>query len=785
MTARGRARHGWLAAWLLALVVLAAGLAPRAAQAWPLESGGDDRIELSPEFQYLADPGKALTVEDVDSPAELTRFRPVAEVDSSANFGASRSAIWLRMQLRARPGEPLDWLLEVANPALDRLDLYVSDGRGGFSRQSGGDLRPFAERVLPHRHHVLPVRLLAEGLTTIYLRIESEGTVSAPTTLWQPEALWHRDQKTYAGFGLYFGLLLGLLLYNALLYTAVRDRAYLIYVLFVACIGLSQAANSGLGVQFLWSQATWWNANSINAMNALSGMMGMLFASSFLAMRRTMPRLFLWIRVLAVLWALSFVGSLTLPYRTAVLMVTSLAVVGVVTVAWAAVLAIVRRHPGAPYFGLAWGVLLLGVTILTLHNNGLVPSNLFTANALLIGSSLEMVLLSYALAYRINTARKEKEQAQAQIAAEQAVVQALQQSQARYQAVIEHVAEGMLVLLGERSVFVNARASEILEDSRDQLMEQGALRRVHPEDRDALVDRLRRRLAGESLPERIELRLQFPDRPDKWIELGDTAITWDGRQGLLVFFIDITARKQGERDTFAALARQQELNALRSRFVSMTSHEFRTPLATIQSSQDLLRHYHDRLPPAEREDLLAAIQASVQRMTGMLDRVLLLGKAEAQMLEFKPRPLDLPGLCATLLQEARGLEGAGRCELVLDAADAWPPGRLYDEVLLRHILGNLLSNAVKYTPQGGTVWLRLRAEPEATVLEVQDQGIGIPQAELGHLFESFHRASNVGDIRGTGLGLAIVNNAVEPHRGTIEVRSEEGQGTCFTVRLAA
>lgn len=765
----------WLMAWLVG---------PMIVLAWPLEAFRQDRIELSPQFQFLEDPSHALTVSDVDSPSERIRFRAVADIDSSANFGASRSAIWLRMQVRAAPGAPLDWLLEVANPALDRMDLYVSDGAGGFRHDSGGDLLPFAERVLPHRHHVKPVRLLDGQVTDIYLRVESLGTVSAPTTLWQPAALWQRDQTTYAGFGLYFGLLLGLLLYNGLLYTAVRDRAYLIYVGFVACMGLSQAANSGLGTQFLWSGSTWWANNSINVMNAASGMFGLWFATEFLAARRTMPRLGLWMQALAVLWALAIPASLLLPYRAAVLCVTLLAIIGVLTVAWAATLACLRRHPGAQYFALAWGVLLVGVLILTLHNNGLLPSNLFTSNALLIASALEMVLLSYALAYRINTARKEKEQAQAQMAAEHAAVEALRLSQARYQAVIEHVAEGMLVLIDERVVFANARAAEILEAGRDDLLANGALQHVHPDDRSGLVARLRARLAGEALPDRVEVRLQRPGRTDRWLELGDTAMTWDERQGLLIFFLDITARKQAERDTAAALARQQELNALRSRFVAMTSHEFRTPLATIQSSQDLLRHYHERLPPEERQELLTAIESSVQRMAGMLDRVLLLGKAEAQMLEFKPRPLDLTALCESLLREARRLEGAERCDLAFETGPE-VPGRLFDEKLLRHILGNLLSNAIKYTPQGGTVWLRLRFDDAATLFEVQDAGIGIPQEELGHLFESFHRASNVGDIRGTGLGLAIVKNAVDLHRGTIEVISHEGRGTRFIVRLAA
>ena len=246
--------------------------------------------------------------------------------------------------------------------------------------------------------------------------------------------------------------------------------------------------------------------------------------------------------------------------------------------------------------------------------------------------------------------------------------------------------------------------------------------------------------------------------------------------------LDITERKRAEDDIRAALEQQKELNQLRSRFVAMTSHEFRTPLATILSSAELLRHYSERMPEAERGELLASIEAGVHRMTQMLDRILLIGQSEAQMLEFRPRALDLPRLCEELLEQTRSQWPATGTKLVADLG-ATPAGAMYDETLLRHILSNLLSNAVKYSPEGGEVRLRLASEAGRTVIEVRDRGIGIPADEIGHLFESFHRASNVGDIKGTGLGLAIVRKAVERHGGEIRVESELGRGTCFTVLL--
>jgi signal transduction histidine kinase len=214
----------------------------------------------------------------------------------------------------------------------------------------------------------------------------------------------------------------------------------------------------------------------------------------------------------------------------------------------------------------------------------------------------------------------------------------------------------------------------------------------------------------------------------------------------------------------------------------MTSHEFRTPLATILSSAELLKYYGDQLPPEEKLEVLQTIENGVHRMTRMLDRVLLLGKAEAQMLEFAPRALDLIALCKSMVDDVRVQLPDSRCSVVTQFT---PPSRsrLYDEKLLRHIFGNLLSNAIKYSPNGGQVTFTVQPEGEKMLMTVSDEGIGVPADELAHLFESFHRASNVGDIQGTGLGLAIVKNSVNLHGGTITVRSVAGQGTTFTVLL--
>ena len=767
-----------LALGLLALVAVW----PAAAQTPSVRIGTQDSYVLSRSFTYLEDPSTALTFDDVLKPDVQSRFKPVAAGAQSINFGATHSAIWLRVQLQTDAATPPQWLLELANPAMDRIDLYVSSTQDNYVHQSGGDSLPFAARVVPNRNHVLPIALLPNAQTTAYLRVASQGTVSAPLTLWQPHALWQSDQRTYSIFSLYFGLLIGLLAYNLLLFVSVRDRAYLVYVVFAFSVGLSQVASSGIGGQLLWPDASWWNNRSILITYGIGGVFGVSFVRIFLATKAKLPRVDVWLRGLLVLYVGTAVAAFLVPYGLAARLVTWTTVLGIVVVVAASAFSLRDRHPGAQYFSLAWFFFLSGMGILALHNFGHLPSNLFTANAVLIGSALEMVLLSLALADRINLARQDKELALAQVSAEQARVQALQQSQERYIAVIEHVGEGMLVVQHERIVFANTRATQILEMSKQDIFADGFLNRVHSDDRARLVQQIRMRILAGGASAPSEVRFVPPGKAEKWLEFGDSAVPWDGGLGLLIFFLDVTERHAVELEMHTTLQRQQELNDLRSRFVAMTSHEFRTPLATILSAQDLLKNFESRMAASQKAELLDMIEAGVHRMTGMLERVLLLGQADARMLEFKPRMLDLPALCEDIVADVKAQSGHSHHTVVTEYAPDVGMGR-YDQALMHHIFANLLSNAMKYSPTGGEVRLRVSQSKTHTVFEVSDQGIGIPAAELGDLFASFQRASNVGEIRGTGLGLAIVKQALDLHRGTVQVQSQVGVGTCFTVQL--
>ena len=246
------------------------------------------------------------------------------------------------------------------------------------------------------------------------------------------------------------------------------------------------------------------------------------------------------------------------------------------------------------------------------------------------------------------------------------------------------------------------------------------------------------------------------------------------------------ARYKAELEMKKALEKERELNELKTRFVAMVSHEFRTPLTTIMGSTELLAHYSHKWSDEKKNTHFKRISASVQHMTQMLDDILTLGKSESNLIDFHPQTLDIALFCQNLVDEFNvSYNHSKDCPVDFKVKNELKPHQslLLDDKLLRSILSNLLSNAIKYSSAGSSINLELTYGDREAIFTVADRGIGIPEADCDRIFESFHRGQNVATIQGTGLGLAIVKKSVDLHGGTIDFTSREGEGTTFTVTL--
>jgi PAS domain S-box-containing protein len=364
--------------------------------------------------------------------------------------------------------------------------------------------------------------------------------------------------------------------------------------------------------------------------------------------------------------------------------------------------------------------------------------------------------------------------------------QALRESEEKHRALFEATSQGVMLHNEKEFLEVNPAALRILGYERAE-----DIVGKHPAATSAPVQ-----LDGES-PEGLANKhisecMEKGTAHFEWLALSAkgkeiplevllTRIQMGGKPLIQAVIHDITERKEAEAELLKSLAREKELSALKSNFVSMVSHEFRTPLGIIMSSSEILEEYFDRLDAAERHEHLDSINKNTRRMADLMEEVLLLSRVEAGRLSLDPQALDLPVFCRRLVDEVLSATHR-RCPIEL-TVDAIADETYADERLLRHILTNLLTNAVKYSAEGTPVRFFMARLATRVRFEIEDHGIGIPEQDQKWIFNAFQRGRNVGNIPGTGLGLVIVKRCVELHRGSIQIESAVGRGTKVAVEV--
>lgn len=359
---------------------------------------------------------------------------------------------------------------------------------------------------------------------------------------------------------------------------------------------------------------------------------------------------------------------------------------------------------------------------------------------------------------------------------------ALRESEERYRDLFENASDLIQSVTPDgHLVYVNRAWKETLDYSEDEISRLRIFDVIHPDNLEHCQKTFREVMSGKQISE-IETAFITKQGEKVWVAGSINCKIINGKPiATRGIFRNITERKLAEAEMIYALEKEKQLVELKSRFITTASHEFRTPLTTILMSAKLLEQFGDRASEDKKRMYLDRIQIATKRMTQLLDDVLLIGKAEAEKLEFNPTPVPLEQFCHDLVEEMR--MSASSKHSIIFTSQAQPITANVDEKLLRYILSNLLSNAIKYSPKGGDIDLSLFIEARKATFSIRDRGIGIPAQDIEQLFHSFHRGSNVENISGTGLGMSIVKQCVDLHSGEISVTSEVGIGTTFVVTL--
>lgn len=242
---------------------------------------------------------------------------------------------------------------------------------------------------------------------------------------------------------------------------------------------------------------------------------------------------------------------------------------------------------------------------------------------------------------------------------------------------------------------------------------------------------------------------------------------------------EITDRKKAQEEAHKALEKERELNELKSKFVSIASHEFRTPLSTVLSSASLINQYKDKGEPEKVGKHVQRIKSSVNHLTTILNDFLSLGKLEEGKIDVIIETIPLREFLLEISEEMKASLKSGQEIVVASAPDELPFN--IDTRIMRNILFNLISNASKYSDEGKHIYLDAQRKDNHITFSIRDEGIGIPEGDFKHMFQRFFRASNAGNIQGTGLGLNIVKRYVDLLDGNITFESEYEKGSVFTV----
>ena len=386
---------------MLALLLLVLPAAAPAAEPLRIDAGFS-RASLEQAVDVLEDPDASMTFESV---RDGGAFRPVSRL--GPNFGFTRSAWWVRFTLSNPTAQDRRTVLREDYPLIDHLDLWREGRGGGWQRTSTGDRTVFGTREYAHRDFLFDLDVPAQSQRTFYLRAASGGPVDLSLALYDGHALFGTLSDEQFAYGAYYGGFLVLVLYNFFLFVIVRDRGIFYYLLYATSYGLYFAVHNGFAFQHLWPDSPTWGNQALLVLLSLSLVFGMQFTRTFLGTSAFLPKLDKLAVALQGLAVLALAASFVAPYALLILPLALLTIVVTSLIIVMGSIGLVKGYRPARYFMVAWGLLLVGVMAYMLKVFGLLPHNMLTQNGFQVGSLLEMVLLSLALASRLRDLRRQ------------------------------------------------------------------------------------------------------------------------------------------------------------------------------------------------------------------------------------------------------------------------------------------------------------------------------------------------------------------------------------------
>lgn len=667
------------------------------------------------------DSSQTLTLKDVINQPKL--FRP--NTNDIINFGLNDYNNWIKLSV-VNNSDFDKILLKITYPIINDIRFFVVDKGKLIDSVHISQINPISNRTYKHQFYIFNIPVKPGDSVTCYLELHSNKPILVPLSMGTTESAIQTISNADILSGIYFGIMLVMLLYNLFVYFSVRDKSYLVYVNYIFWVTLTQSTVLGYSQRFLWPDNTWMIQNMVTLTGAISGIATIVFTQAFLHTKTNVPKLNILLSLLVFIDCLAIILLLINKQQISYNIVNINAALGALIIFGVACRLFFHNYKPARFFLIAWTIFLISVCLYVLKDYGIVPYNMLTVNSLQFGSALEAVLLSLALADRINTLKKEKEisQAQALNAAEENERIISDQNVVLESKVHERTTE-----LVASNIELNKTLVE-LKEAETQLVESEKM---------ASLGQLTAGIAHEI------------NNPINFITGNINPLRRD--VDILLSAIN-TIENVGLSEALSE-EKQKQINAYKE-----------------DIDFDYLK--------LEISHLLNGINEGASRTAEIVKGLRVFSRLDEDDLKLA----DInEGIDSTLIIINNMLDN--KIKVIKNYSDIprveCYPGKL-NQVFLNIISNGIYAIKKQHAgAEGGVLTISTLANADMVTIKIEDNGTGMDENTKKKVFEPFFTTKEVGE--GTGLGMSIVYNTIKKHNGSILINSEPGTGTEFTIEV--
>ena len=681
--------------------------------------GKKNTIAIGSAIKYYPDPPSS---QDINSIQKQTHF--VSSKENVPDFGLLKTPVWLKISITNKSATP-DLMIDFDQSFLQNIDFYYLDS-GKYKVNQSGESRPFKSRLVNYHKFVYDVKIPIGATAIYYVRIRSILEMQMPIFLGKKDAVVENNLNKNILFGLFFGIILVMFFYNLFIYFVLKDPIYLYYVVYILVVGLVQTTIEGYCFQYLWPGNSFLATRSFFFLTALVNITGLEFIRNFLRTKEFVPRLdkvcYFFYAVYGIDMILTLKGDFFLSYHI-IQSFASLVSIYILTVC---VIIARRGYRPAKFFIIAWIPLISGIIVWILKDLNVLPYNTFTNYSITFGSALEVILLSFALADKINIFKAEKEKSQEE------TLNALKEN--------ERMVREQNVDL---ELKVNVRTIELNELN----------------------------LALTGTLEDLKQTQTMLVESEKMASLGQltAGIAHEINNPINFVTSNINPLKRDVEILFEALAV----------FEQVSISDFSLP-----EKQKQIKDYKDEMDfdylTMEIKQLIKGINEGASRTAEIVKGLKIFSRLDED--DLKKANIN-EGLDSTMIIANNLLDN--KIKIVKEYGDL-PKIECYAGKLNQVFL-NIISNAVfavrkKFGANaGGQITLITTHDEKNVYITIRDNGTGMNAQTQKKLFEPFFTTKDVGE--GTGLGMSIAYNTIKKHNGSISVHSIPGEGTGFILQI--